>query len=348
MTLPNTYLSVLLVAILGLACLGSWINTLKLARKWRFELFYFDFAIGAFVLAAVAAVTLGTLGADGFLLQDDLMRAGRRNLAYGAAAGMVFNLGNMLMVGAATVIGVSLAFPVTLGLALLTVSTLSYVSRPEGNQVILITGLTLVALAIVFALLAHRALSLSLELEKMKAGQHRTLRPSVRWKGIIVSLVAGIPLGVYYPLVNAASAGETGVGPYSLALVFSLGILFSTVVYNLYLMNLPLQGGAVEILEYFRGRGRNHLLGWLGGLMWGGGILAGFVAAAAPQEALPPSGTVFALLHSAPLVAALWGVLAWKEFKPGDPRARAYAVLMLFLLLAGLVTLAQLPFPAMP
>ena len=346
MTLPTTYLSALLTAIVCLACLGSWINALKMSKKWRFELFYFDLAIGLFAAAVIAALTLGTLGADGFTLQDDLMRAGKRTIVSGVAAGMVFNLGNMLMVGAASIIGISLAFPLAMGLGLLIGTVLAYISRPLGDPTVLWVGLALAFLAVVFAALAHRALSLSVELAKMKSGEHRTLRPTVRWKGIIVSLAAGILLSVYRPLVSAASEGDIAVGPYSLALIFSLGVLFSSVVCNLYLMNLPLQGRPLEMHEYCRRRGRNHLLGWLGGLVWGAGIIASFVLLDSPQEALRSPGLIFALLKSAPLLTALWGIFVWKEFQKADPRSLAYLVMTLFLFLAAVVTLAQLPFPA--
>jgi glucose uptake protein len=210
------------------------------------------------------------------------------------------------------------------------------------------TGLGLVVLAVAFAALTHRALTLAKELERMKAGEHRTLRPAMGWKGIIVSLVAGILLGVYSPLVSAAKRGELGIGPYSLAVMFTLGILFSSVIYNLYLTNLPLQGRPVEIPEYFRGRVRTHILGLLGGIMWAAGMLGCWVVAGAPEEAQLSPGTTFALLQSAPLVTALWGVLVWKEFKQGDARSVAYLIMTLFLLLAGLVTLALAPFSAMP
>jgi len=233
-------------------------------------------------------------------------------------------------------------------MALVISSILTYVSRPQGNASMVFIGLGLVVLAVAFGALTHRTLAMAKELERMKAGEHRTLRPSVSWKGIIVSLVAGILLGVYGPLVRAATTGETGVGPYSLAVTFTLGILSSSVVYNLYLMNLPLQGRPVEMPEYFRGRGSTHILGWLGGIIWAAGMLACWVLASAPEEARPSPGTTFALLQSAPLVTALWGVFVWKEFKQGDARSIAHLTVMLFLFLAGLVMLALAPFSATP
>jgi glucose uptake protein len=348
MTLPTTYLSTLLVTILGLIALGSWINTLKLAGRWRYELFYFDVAIGAAVAAAVAAFTLGTLGADGFTFLDDLMRAGKRNMAYGVAAGMLLNLGTMLLVGGISLAGMAIAFPLGLGTALIFSSLLSYISRPGGNPVLTFTGLGLVALALIFSAITHRSLSLRKEVLRMKAGEHRTLRPTVSWKGPLVSFIGGLLIGALNPLLGMASTGDVGLGPYSVAVMFAAGILFSTFVGNLYLMNLPLSGKPLEILEYFRGRLRQHALGVLGGMVWAAGILSSLVAASAPEEAQVARGTSFALLQSAPLVTALWGLAAWKEFKDADARTASFLVLMLFLYLAGLVMLALAPFSPMP
>jgi glucose uptake protein len=46
------------------------------------------------------------------------------------------------------------------------------------------------------------------------------------------------------------------------------------------------------------------------------------------------------LSQGAPLVAALWGLLVWKEFRDGDFRVKSMAVLMLVLFAAGLAMLA--------
>ncbi len=348
MTLPTSSLSVLLLTVLGVLCLGSWINCLRLSGKWRYELFYFDFAVGAFLGAVAAAFTLGTLGSDGFTLLDDLMRAGKRNMAYAIAAGCVFNLGNMLVAGTTSLAGMSIAFPVSFGLALVISSVLTELSKPQGNAAFVLCGLAAVVAALLFAVLAHRFLGLSKELLRMKAGEHRTLRPAVPWKGVIFALVAGVPLGLYAPLLTMAKSGDAGVGPYALVLLFASGIAFSTVVYDLYLMNLPLQGKPLEILSYFRGQFRQHVFGVLGGAMWTAGALACLVAANAPENALLNPGVSYAAAQAAPLLAALWGALVWKEFKDGDPRSKAALTVMLVLFLAGLVMLALAPFSAAP
>jgi glucose uptake protein len=347
MTLPTTYMSALLVTILGLIALGTWINTLKLAKKWRYELFYFDFAIGAFIASVVVAFTLGTFGSDGFILADDFMRAGRRNMAWGMGAGMLFNLGFILLIGTSTMLGIVVAFPLGFGTALIVSSLLHYITGPEGNTTMVFTGIALAALATVMALFSYRSLAMAKEIARMKAGEHRTLRPSISWKGIFLCVLGGVLMGVLNPLITAATTGDTGMGPYSLALVFSAGMLFSTVVYDMFLMNLPLAGRPLEILDYFRGKVRSHLLGILGGAIWAGGMIAVYVAASAPDEARVAAGTGFAIVQAVPLIAALWGLVVWKEFATAGIKALALQALTLFLYAAALVMLALAPFSPM-
>ena len=117
MVLPTTWLSALLLLALSFICLGSWASTFKATgNRWRFEMYSIDFAIGALVVALLAAYTLGTLGADlGF--SDRMLVAGRTNQALGIAAGAVFALGNMLLLAAVSLLGLSAAFPLCIGSA---------------------------------------------------------------------------------------------------------------------------------------------------------------------------------------------------------------------------------------
>ncbi len=75
--------------------------------------------IGVLLVAIVCALTFGSLGYDGFSFIDDMMNGGKRFAAMGFGAGMVFNLANMLLVAAIAVAGLSVAFPVGIGLALI-------------------------------------------------------------------------------------------------------------------------------------------------------------------------------------------------------------------------------------
>jgi glucose uptake protein len=109
-------------------------------------------------------------------------------------------------------------------------------------------------------------------------------------------------------------------------------------------MNLPVQGQPVEILDYLKGTGRQHLLGILGGMIWCVGAVANFVAASAPQEVQVGPAVSYAIGQGATMVSALWGLLVWKEFAGADAKVKALLVLMfvLFAVGLGLVSVAPL------
>ena len=145
MVLPTTYISTLLLLILSFICLGCWTNTFKLAGpRWRFELFCIDFAIGAALLSVIAAFTFGLLGSDlGFT--DRMLVAGHLAQVFLIAAGSIFNLGNMLLLAAASILGTATAFPLAFGVALVISSLLNL--RTE-NEFVLISGIVIVIIAI--------------------------------------------------------------------------------------------------------------------------------------------------------------------------------------------------------
>lgn len=343
MVLPDSYTTALLITILSMICWGSWANTQKLAGKWRFELFYFDYAFGVLAAAVVAAFTFGSLGFDGFLFTDDLMRAGRRNVAYGLAAGVVFNLANMLLVAAIAVAGLAVAFPVGIGLALIIGVIWNYSINPQGNPTLLFTGMAIVIAAIVTDALAYRAHALAQARAAIKAGRTRTTIPAASWKGILLSLASGLLMGSFYPLVELGKQGESGLGPYAIAFIFALGIFFSTFVFNLFFMNLPVEGEPVEILEYFKGTWKQHALGIAGGIIWATGTISNFVAASSPREVQVGPAISYALGQGATLVSALWGLLLWKEFRGADGRVKMLLGLMLFLFAVGLGLISIAP-----
>ena len=133
MVLPQTYGAALLLIVVSMLCWGSWANTFKLAGKWRFELFYYDYSLGVLIAATIYALTLGNFGADGFGFVDDLAHAGKRQIFFGAVGGVVFNLANMLLVAAISLAGLSVAFPVGIGLALVIGVIWNYILKPQGN-----------------------------------------------------------------------------------------------------------------------------------------------------------------------------------------------------------------------
>jgi glucose uptake protein len=345
MILPDTYLSALLLIILSMLCWGSWANTFKLtgkpAGKWRFELFYYDYSIGVLVAAVIAAYTFGSLGSE-LSFDDNLLVAAKRNMAYAVAAGMVFNLANMLLVAAISVAGLAVAFPVGIGLALVMGVIWNYFLNPQGNPMLLAAGVTLVMCAIIVDALAYTAHA---KPASQPPGRGRS-KSSVGRKGIVLSLISGVLMGSFYPLVEMSKGGgvdAAGLGPYAVAFLFSLGVFFSTFIYNLYFLNLPIQGEPLSMFAYFKGTLAEHALGIIGGIIWCTGAIANFVAASAPNKVQVGPAISYAVGQGATMVSALWGVLVWKEFAGARPNVKLLLTLMFVLFLAGLMLVAIAP-----
>jgi len=345
MILPETYLSALLLTILSMLCWGSWANSFKLTgkpeRTWRFELFYYDYSVGVLVAAIIAAYTFGSLGSD-LSFDDNLLVAAKRNMAYAVAGGMVFNLANMLLVAAISVAGLAVAFPVGIGLALIIGVIWNYFLNPQGNPMLLAAGVTLVMCAIIVDALAYTAHAKPASPEP---GRGRS-KSSVGRKGIVLSLISGVLMGSFYPLVEISKGGgvdAAGLGPYAVAFLFALGVFFSTFVYNLYFLNLPVQGEPLSMLAYFKGTLGEHALGIIGGIIWCIGAIANFVAASAPNKVQVGPAISYAVGQGATMVSALWGVLVWKEFAGARPNVKLLLTLMFVLFLAGLMLVAIAP-----
>ena len=344
MTLPQTYIATLVLTILSMLCWGSWANTFKMAGSWRFELFYFDYSIGVLLAAVIVAFTFGAMGSDGFQFMDDLMQTGRRNIFYGFLGGVVFNLANMLLVAAISVAGLAVAFPVGIGMALVIGVVWNYFIKPQGNPVLLFGGAAIIVCAIImdsFAYKSHAAAQLELQ---AKAGLLKTSAPRVSPKGIILSLVSGVLMGSFFPLVELGKAWGAGMGPYAIGFVFAVGVFLSTFVFNLFFMNLPVQGEPVEILDYVhKGNWKRHLLGVTGGMIWFGGAICNFVAASAEQNAKVGPAVSYAMGQGATMISALWGVFLWKEFAGSDFRVKSLLYLMFALFICGLGMVALAP-----
>ncbi|MGD0669766.1 MAG: GRP family sugar transporter [Bryobacteraceae bacterium] len=344
MILPHTYNAALFLMILSMICWGSWANTYKLAGKWRFELYYFDYAFGLLVAAVILAYTAGNLGFDGFSFVDDLMHAGKRQWFLGFSGGVVFNLANMLLLGAISIAGMSVAFPVGIGLALIIGVALNFLLRPAGNATLLFGGCLLVLIAILADAYAYTLFG-RIEHEAMaRHGRAKSTRRPTRVKGVVVAVVSGVLMGCFFPLVEMGSQGDLGLGPYAIAVVFAVGVFVSTLVFNLFFMNLPLQGPPVELRDYFMKTSfGQHLLGVAGGAIWCVGAVAAFSAASAPPEVHVGPATSYAMGQGSTLISALWGLLLWREFKGADLKIKSLIAVMLVLYACGLTLVSLAP-----
>jgi glucose uptake protein len=349
MILPTTYLGALLLSIVSMICWGSWANTQKLAGKWRFELFYYDYSLGVLVCAVVAAYTLGSWLPQELTFSDNLLIAARRQMAYGVGAGIVFNLANMLLVAAIAVSGMAVAFPVAIGLALVIGVVWNYQLNSQGNPILLFSGVALVVVAIITDAFAYSAYLDAKQLEAQKALQAdprvktRTRKPGAA-RGLVLSIISGVLMGMFYPLVEMGKAGDSGVAPYGIGVLFGAGVFLSSLLYIPFFLNFPVEGEPIAARDYFKGTRGQHFLGFAGGIIWMAGALANFVAASAPVSVQLGPATSYALGQGATMVSALWGLLVWHEFKGANQRVKLLllAMIVLFVVGLGLISIAPL------
>ncbi len=337
MILPGSQLYNLILLAFGMLCLGTWANTFKITSKWRFELYYFDFALGTLLAAILIGLTFGSLGWDGFALTDDLRIAGKQKEALAMAAGGVFNLGNMLIAGALSVAGVTVAYMLGLAIMLTAGIVMSYFMSPAGNGAMLAGGAVLVLGAAILLGVAFRMQALARLVVLMREGKTKSTKKIVSTKGQLLAIGGGLIGSAYFPLMNSARSGENGLGPYGLGVFFAIGIVITTFVYSLFFMNLPVHGEPLELSAYFTGKAKSHWLGIAGGILWYIGIASTFVVARAEDKAIPSPVSVRAIMLAAVAVGAFWGLFGWKEFAGAEGRIKTIVMVALFIFVVGAV-----------
>jgi len=324
MFIVENYGLAILLCVITMLCWGSWANTTKLTGKhWRFELFYWDYGFGILLTTVLFAVTLGSYGDEGRAFFDDLKQAETSNILSAFAGGVIFNLANILLVAAIAIAGMSVAFPVGIGIALALGVIVNYISSPQGNPLLIFGGVALIVLAILINARAY---------QRLRSGSSSLSR-----KGLIISILSGCLMGLFYKYVadsmatdfNFPEAGK--LTPYTALLFFSLGIVVSSFLFNSIQMRRPFIGSPVSLADYFKGQRKDHLVGILGGVIWSIGMSLNIIASGKAGPAIS-----YGLGQGATVVAALWGIYVWKEFDKAPAGTNSLLTLMLLLYIAGL------------
>jgi glucose uptake protein len=302
-------------------CWGSWANTYKGVKNYRFELFYFDYAIGIFLTSLVFALTLGSTGHDSLSFLNNVHSADWSNILWPMVGGAIFNLANLLLVAAIDMAGLAVALPVSIGIALVVGTLLSYILQPKGNMMLLAFGVVCALLAVIFDGKAFGSLP----------GGRAASR-----KSIIVCIVSGVLMGLWNPFVAYGATRGNALTPYSSVVFLTLGALLSCLIWNTYFMKHPLVGEPVSFGGFFQAPISGHALGLLGGVIWAAGTMFNVVAGKATGFAIS-----YAIGQSAPMVGALWGVFVWKEFEGAPGKAKLYLTLMFVFYCLGILFVAK-------
>jgi glucose uptake protein len=324
---PEVYGIALSFMILSMLCWGSWANTLKLCPGYRFQLFYWDYVIGLFAGSVVWGLTLGSLGSTGKAFLADITHADAHHILLAVTGGVIFNIANLLLVAAIDIAGLAVAFPIGIGLAFVVGAVSSYLISPKGNPVLLFGGIVLVVAAIFFDAIAYRLREAS--------------RAAMSRRGIIISLIAGILMGCFYPFVSRAMTGDDAPGPYAAVLFFVIGVALSSIPVNYLLMKMPLDRREPALMkDYWHAPASWHLWGIVGGAIWCTGALANFVASRA--HIVGPAVS-YSIGQGATMISACWGVFVWREFTEAPPLSKRYLAWMFVLFLSGLTAIAVAP-----
>lgn len=324
MFIVENYSVAVVLCVMTMLCWGSWANTQKLAAAtWRFELFYWDYVIGIVLLSLLLGLTVGSMGDRGRAFIPDIEQGSSENIGSAILGGVIFNAANILLVASIAVAGMAVAFPVGIGLALVIGVIVNFVYAPVGNVYLLFGGAALVVLAIILNAVAYR---------RLMSGAAK-----VSAKGLVLAVIAGCLMGLFYKYVAASmfpdfhSPLPGKLSPYSAGFFFSLGILGSNFLFNSLLIRYPVMGEPTSYRAYFAGSMGNHLTGILGGGIWCLGMSLSIIASGAAGPAIS-----YGLGQGATVIAALWGIFIWKEFRNAPKGANTILHLMLALFAIGL------------
>lgn len=304
MFIVQNYSLAVLFCVITMFCWGSWGNTQKLASTtWRYEYFYWDYVIGILLFSLISAFTLGSNGTEGQSFLANLSQADNASLGSAFLGGIIFNAANILLSAAIAICGMSVAFPVGIGLALVLGVLINYFGAAKGEPTFIFIGVALIVVAILMNALAY---------SKASSGTKK-----VSSKGILLSIACGIIMSFFYRFVvasmdmdNFASPAAGKLTPYTAVFIFSIGVFLSTFIFNTIIMKRPVAGEPIPLSGYFKGKSTTHMVGLLGGVIWCLGQSLSIIASEKAGAAIS-----YGLGQGATLVSAAWGIFIWKEFK---------------------------------
>lgn len=303
-------------------CWGSWANTQKLVqqKEWKSFLFYWDYIFGFFLTSL-----LGLFLFNGGNYFDNVTW---ESVIWAVAGGVVWNFANIFLTAANGVAGMAVGFPIGGGLGWVGGIIFNYfVNGFNGNDILLWIG-------VIFAIAA-------MVLSGISYGRLASREKKSPVAGIIFAIISGFGFAFFYGLVVKACAPEFGgigtLSPYQSVFFFALTVLLTTFVLNPIAMRHSVEG--IQTMEqYFKnGTMRTHLIGILGGFIWMSGMVISFMTAGANVN----KAVSYALSNASPLVAMIWGVLVWKEFKNAPKGTSSYLIFMFLLFALALVIITM-------
>lgn len=120
--------------------------------------------------------------------------------------------------------------------------------------------------------------------------------------------------------------------PYSALVLFAVGLFLSNFVLNRLVMKKPISGEPVNGKMYFSGSLRDHVCGWLGGMIWCVGLAFSLIASGQAGYAIS-----YGLGQGATMIAVIWGVFIWREFASAPAGTNKLLLTMFISYIVGIV-----------
>jgi glucose uptake protein len=254
-----------------------------------------------------------------------------------------------LLAAAIAICGLSVAFPVGIGLALVLGVLINYFGAAKGEPLYIFVGVVFIVIAILMNALAYRKASAGVKQDSASssAGDKKTSATQsaqakkVLTKGILLSVACGIIMSLFYRFVvasmdmeNFAAPAAGKLTPYTAVVIFALGVFASNFIFNTFAMKRPVSGDPIPVSGYFKGKPITHMVGMLGGIIWCVGQSFSMIASEKAGAAIS-----YGLGQGATLVSAAWGIFIWKEFKDAPAASGKLNAGMFVFFLIGLAFL---------
>ncbi len=329
MVLPTTHPSALALLVLALLCFSSWPQLYKRSEAhWRFEFFALDFAVGALVFGLVAAYTLGTFGPE-MPFTDRVLVAGPITVFWVIGTGALFALANTLLLSSITLLGLSVAFLVFLGLTAALTALGHY--RTAQNTLLLYSGASVLILGAVLASLVPAPVHGPANPLESRLSRNR--RP----KGVALAAFGGLLFGFIQWLLKLTSDPDFGLGPYATVLLLSIGMVLATPLLNVFFLNIKIVGNPVPLSGYWRGRGRQHATGIIAGVVFAIGAISVMLALSLTGVDALRQVTIYLLPFLSVIVCVVAGFRYWREFAARPPLAKRLAAASLICFQLGIL-----------
>lgn len=311
----TNYTTAVLLSFLTMLCWGSWANTQKLT-KTDTSLFYLDVILGMLLASILIGFSVGNIGSGHRLFVDDILQVKPSTIFSVMLGGVVFNIANFMLMKTIEKYGMAVAFPVAIGIAMLFGVLINYALQPTGNFIILLAGVIAALISVILSGMAKA-----------------THQPDPKLiKGLTLAVISGVLMSTFFGLVANGISSDVSVvtdgklTSYGAFFFFVLGIAIAQLLYHMFRYNNKPDTN----LNYYLKK-TNHLPGIVGGFIWSVGMVSSLVASNAAGFAIS-----YGLGQGATLVAALWGILVWREFKGATKKVNAMLAAMVIIYALGI------------